>query len=127
MRRALILITVMLLVGTGSGLWMESWLSGICGEYLALTETVRSLILEGRTEEAAAEQAFLFASWQGVTRRLNGVVSHHHTRAVDEALLALSTAIEQGWRLEALEALDAAQFALRDLESDMTLRWENVL
>lgn len=127
MRRALILITVMMLLGTSVGLWMENRLGDICADYVARTEAVRELILSGRMEEAAEEQAYLFASWQGETRRLNAVVSHHHTRAVDEALLELSTALDEGWRLEALQALDAAQFALRDLESDMTLRWENVL
>ena len=127
MRRALILITVMTLLGTSVGLWMESRLGDICADYVARAEDVRNLIQSGRMEEAAVEQACLFACWQGETRRLNAMVSHHHTRAVDEALLALSTALEEGWRLEALQALDAAQFALRDPESDMTLRWENVL
>ena len=127
MRRALILITVMTLLGLSMGLWMESWLGGICAEYVAQTETVRKLILDNRMEEAAAEQAYLFAVWQGQTHRLNAVVSHHHTRAVDEALLNLSTALEEGWRQESLLALDAVQFALRELESDISLRWENVL
>ena len=73
------------------------------------------------------EERFLYASWQGESRKLNALVSHHHTRAVDEALLQLDTALRHDWREEVLKALDALRFSLMDLETDMILRWENVL
>jgi hypothetical protein len=46
---------------------------------------------------------------------------------VDEALLHLDTALHNGWREEAILALDVLRFSLMDLETDMTLRWENIL
>ncbi len=127
MRRAVILILTMTLLGISTGLWMENSLRDTCWRYMGQAASVRQLVEERRLSEALEEQALLFAAWQGDVQRLNALVSHHHTRAVDEALLTLTTALEHGWQDEALLALDAVQFALNDLETDMTLRWENVL
>lgn len=127
MWRAVILIVVMVLLGGGVGIWMETSLRDTCHSYLVQGEQVRQLVKADALSEALQEQAFLFASWQGEVRKLNALVSHHHTRAVDEALLKLTTALEMGWQKEALLALDAFSDSLVDLEADMTLRWENVL
>lgn len=127
MQRAVILLVVMTLLGVGLGIWMEMGLSAVCQRYLAQTEVVRQLVETDATEEALQEERFLYASWQGESRKLNALVSHHHTRAVDEALLQLDTALRHDWREEVLKALDALRFSLMDLETDMILRWENVL
>lgn len=127
MQRAVILLVVMTLLGVGLGIWMEMGLSAVCQRYLAQTEVVRQLVETDATEAALQEERFLYASWQGESRKLNALVSHHHTRAVDEALLQLDTALRHDWREEVLKALDALRFSLMDLETDMILRWENVL
>ena len=127
MQRAVILLVVMTLLGVGLGLWMETGLSTVCQRYLVQAEAVRRLVETNEMGEALEEERFLYASWQGESRKLNALVSHHHTRAVDEALLQLDTALHNGWREEVLLALDALRFSLMDLETDMTLRWENVL
>lgn len=127
MQRAVILLVVMTLLGVGLGLWMETGLSAVCQRYLVQAEAVRRLVETNEMGEALEEERFLYASWQGESRKLNALVSHHHTRAVDEALLQLDTALHNGWREEVLLALDALRFSLMDLETDMTLRWENVL
>jgi len=126
-RRAVILILVMTLLGTGVGLWMEISLRSTCQQYLEQTRHIRQLAEAGALGEALQEQAYLYACWQGEVRGLNAIVSHHHTRAVDDALLKATTSLENGWQKEALLALDEVQDALEDLETDMTLRWENVL
>lgn len=127
MQRALILIVVTVLLGTCAGLWMEHAIGRSCGIYLEEVYLLRTLVEQDRLPEALERQAQLYAAWQGEERRLKTMVSHHHTRAAAEALLTLTTALEQGWRREALLKLDALEDALRDLEGDMQLRWENVL
>ena len=127
MQRAVILLVVMTILGAGLGIWVETGLSAVCQRYLAQAEVVRQLVETYATEEALQEERFLYASWQGESRKLNALVSHHHTRAVDEALLHLDTALHNGWREEAILALDVLLFSLMDLETDMTLRWENIL
>ena len=127
MQRALILITVTVLLGTAAGLWMENSLGEICEEYLRAAEGVRQLVLADDLSAALQEEAYLHARWQGQVNKLQALVSHHHTRAVEEALLTLATSLEEGWRKEALLSLDALSEALRDLEADMRLGWENVL
>lgn len=127
MQRAVILIVVMALVGTVGGLWMERSLDGICAFYLEETAALRRLVKEGSLLQALEKQARLYARWQGEERKLKAMVSHHHTRAAAEALLALTTSLEEGWRMEALLRLDALEDALVDLRSDMRLGWENVL
>ncbi|MBR4069103.1 MAG: DUF4363 family protein [Clostridia bacterium] len=127
MQRALILLTVTVLLGAAAGLWMETSLGGICDDYRSGAEEVRRLVLAGDLSAALQEQAYLHARWQGEVGRLQAMVSHHHTRAVEGALLTLATSLEEGWRRDALLSLDALSEALRDLEDDMRLRWENVL
>jgi len=126
-RRAVILILVMAVLGTVCGLWMERSLDGICAFYLEETEALRRLVKEGSLPQALERQAKLYARWQGEERKLKAMVSHHHTRAAAEALLALTTSLEEGWRMEALLRLDALEDALVDLRSDTRLKWENVL
>ena len=115
MQRAVILLVVMTLLGVGLGIWMETGLSVVCQRYLAQAEVVRQLVETHALEEALQEERFLYASWQGESRKLNALVSH------------LDTALHHGWQEEVLLALDALRFSLMDLETDMTLRWENVL
>lgn len=127
MRRAVILIVAMLVLGTAAGVWMQTALDRLCGHYLSEVEALRRLVEADRLAEAHTEQAYLFARWQGEKGKLKALVSHHHTRAADEALLLLTTALEQGWRKEALLSLDMLRDALEDLQGDVRLKWENVL
>lgn len=127
MKRAVILIVVMTLLGAGAGIWMERSLLETCDWYRTQEESLRQLVEADALADALQEQRYVHARWQGESRKLNAMVSHHHTRAVDEALLALGTALAHGWQREALHALDALYDSLQDLEMDMTLRWENVL
>ena len=127
MKRAVILIVATVLLGTVAGLWMENSLGEICAEYLRAADEVRQLVLADAFSAALQEQAYLHARWQGEVGKLQALVSHHHTRAVEESLLTLATSLEEGWRREALLSLDALSEALRDLEEDMRLRWANVL
>jgi len=126
-KRSVILILVMTLLGTGVGLWMESSLRETCQWYIERAMGLRQLVEAGSLQEALQEQTYLYARWQGEAQKLNAMVSHHHTRAVDEAMMRLATALKMGWQIEALLSLDALQFSLVDLETDMTLRWENVM
>ena len=127
MKRSVILILVMTLLGTGVGLWMENSLRETCQWYLGQAMALRQMVEADALQDALLEQAYLYARWQGEAQKLNAMVSHHHTRAVDEAMLKLATTLEMGWQLEAMLSLDALQFSLEELEADMTLRWENVL
>lgn len=127
MQRAVILLLATVLVGTAAGLWMENCLGDICADYLRATDVVRQLVLVGDLSAALQEQAYLHARWQGEVGKLQAMVSHHHTRAVDDSLVTLATSLQEGWRREALLSLDALSEALRDLDEDMRLRWQNVL
>ena len=127
MKRAVILIVVMSLLGAGVGFWMEKSLQKTCGWYLEQEAALRQLVESGALADALQEQRYVHARWQEESQRLNALVSHHHTRSVDEALLALSTALEHGWQKDALRALDLLYDSLADLVMDMSLRWENVL
>lgn len=127
MRRAVILIVVMTLLGTGAGLWMERSLQRSCREYAHHAAQIRELLEAGDTDRAQQEEALLHAHWQGDERWLKTLVSHHHTRSVEEAMVRLVTSLEHGWYREALLALDAFSDALADLEDDLVLSWDNVL
>lgn len=127
MQRAVILMVVMVLLGVSAGVWMEHAIGQSCQSYLAEVHALRRLVEADRLPEALDRQSLLYAAWQGEEKRLKSMVSHHHTRAAAEALLTLTTALQQGWRKEALLSLDALEDALADLEGDMRLRWENVL
>ena len=127
MKRAVILIVVMTLLGAGTGIWMERSLQETCGWYLAQEEALRRLVEGDALADALQKQRYVHGRWQEESRKLNAMVSHHHTRSVDDALLSLTTALEHGWQKDALHSLDALHDSLMDLEMDMTLRWENVL
>ncbi len=58
---------------------------------------------------------------------LNCIINHHYTRAVQEQMLALHTAIQQGWQEEVLKVVDRLEAAFIDIESADFCRWENFL
>lgn len=127
MRRAVTLVVVLTALSFGLGLWADLCQQSTAREYLGALSGLRALVEDGRLEEAAHEQAYLHALWQHDSKWLNCLTSHHHTRAVNTAMLKLSTALEQRWRDEALQALDEAQDALGDIENSDFATVENIL
>lgn len=127
MRRALALIITLTLLTFGAGTWLDIYQRDTARGYLAEFGAVRKLLLQGRHEEAAREEAYLHARWQQDAKWLNLLISHHHTRAVSTAMLELATALEQDWEDEALRALDRVTDALGDIEVSDFVTWENIL
>lgn len=127
MRRALVLIIVLTVVSFGGGIWLDILQRSTAQGYLEKLEVVRAALLEGRMDAARAEEAYLHACWQHDARWLNCLISHHHTRSVNTALLHLATALEQGWVHGALYAVDEVADALGDICTSDFVTWENVL
>ena len=127
MRRAMILIVLLSVGCVGLGLWMDLAQRNVAGGYLKDVAGIRACLLEGRTEDALAEQAYLHARWQHDAHWLNGLISHHHTRAVSLAMVQLATALERGWEEEVWQALDLLEDALRDVEGSDFPYVENIL
>ena len=126
MRRALILICTLTLFCFGTGTWMDRLQCRTAESYLSRLAEVRSLILDSQMEEAAQKQSFVHALWQHDEQWMNCLISHHHTRAVSEAMLHLATALEMRWTLEALEAVDDAWAALEEISESHVAKWSNV-
>lgn len=127
MRRAIILIVVLSIIGFGGGIWVDHAQCNAAREYQAEITQIRQLAKAGDFGKAADAQAYLYAKWEGDVKWLNCITSHHHTRAVSSALTALTTAFEFGWEEEIFRTLDQATDALMDVESSDCLKIENVL
>lgn len=127
MRRAITLVIVLTVFSFGLSLWTDLCQRDTARRYLDALAELRGLLLENRIEEAEDEQAYLYAIWQHDAKWLNCITSHHHTRAVNTAMLKLTTALEQGWRDESLRALDEVMDALEDIETSDFTTLENVL
>lgn len=127
MKRAVILIITLTIFAVGFGLWMDITRRSVAEDYLQETEQMRRQLAYGDMDVIRDAQSNLQARWQKDSRWLNCVIDHHHTRAVSSALLQLSTALEQGWKEEALKAIDLLQDALKDIEESDFLRLDNVL
>lgn len=127
MKRALTLILVLTLVSFGLGVWLDVSQRHTARTYLDGYALVRELLIKGEVEQAAWEQAYLHARWQHDETWLNCLISHHHTRAVNSAMRALATALEQRWTDESLRALDLVMDALSDIETGDSAAFENIL
>lgn len=127
MRRALTLIAVLLVLSLLPALWLDIRQRDTAQSYMAAYEQVRRLLLAEKTEEAQAEAAYLHALWQKDETWLNCLISHHHTRAVNTALLKLSTAMAQSWPEECLQAIDEVQDALSDIAGSDLMSVGNLL
>lgn len=127
MRRALWLISVILTLILALGLWMDLSQQNVARTYLASVAQIRALTEEGKQEEALQEQRYLHALWQRDELRLNCLISHHHTRAVSAAMTELGDAISHRWEPETLQALNALEEALREVERSDFPYWENIL
>ena len=127
MRRALMLILFLSAFTFGCGLSADHVQQETAMGYMQRLNTVRQLVLSGRMDEAAREQAYVHALWQHDAKWLNCLIDHHHTRDVNGALSSLATALKQGWRTQALEALDEADDALEEIAYSEQPVWENVL
>lgn len=127
MKRALLLLCILLPLLFGAAIVCDTLQTKTAMRYRQQLEPLRRQLLAGDFEGAWDAQRLLHASWQGDEPWLNYLISHHHTRAVNTALLHLSTALEQGWDLEALRALDELDDALGDVEKSDAPSWQNLL
>lgn len=127
MRRAVILIVVMLVLSVSLGLWMDLSQRAVAREYLDASTGIRALLEAGQPQNALNEQAYWHAKWQHDAKWLNCLISHHHTRAVTTAMVELATALQQGWEDEALRALNKLDDALGDVEQSDFPALENIL
>lgn len=127
MRRALTLIVILLVLSLLPALWLDIRQRDTAQRYIAAYEQVRRLLLVQNTQDAQTEAAYLHALWQKDEKWLNCLISHHHTRAVNTALLRLATAMEQNWPEECLQAIDEVQDALGDIAGSDLLTVENLL
>lgn len=127
MRRAITLVIVLTVLSFGLSLWTDLCQRNTACGYLEALSGLRGMLLDNRLDEAAAEQAYLYAVWQRDAKWLNCITSHHHTRAVNTAMLKLTTALEQRWRDESLRALDEVTDALEDIQTSDFATLENIL
>lgn len=127
MRRAICLIIVLTALGVGCGLWADSAQRGKAREYLGGIEVMREALLNDDMDGAAREQAYWHALWQHDEKRLNYILSHELTRDAAGALMKLSTALAEGGRFEALQALDEVEDAFMRMESGDSPTLENIL
>ncbi|MBP3646809.1 MAG: DUF4363 family protein [Clostridia bacterium] len=115
MRRALILITLITLICFGSGHYFDRLRERTAHAYLQDAENLRQLVLAEQWHQAQSHERLLTARWQHDVRWLKILISHHHVREIDAALLRLSTSLTHHWPDEALPALDDLYSALQDL------------
>ena len=127
MRRALILIISLTVFTFGCGWWLDHLQSETALSYLKGIHTIRAAVLEGRMQDAGMEQAYLHAMWQHDSDWLNCMISHHHTRDVESALMKLATGLELQSPVLSLLALDEAQDALEEVAVSNLPLWENIL
>lgn len=127
MRRAVILIVALTVLSVGLSVWLDLSQRNTARGYMDSFGLVREALEQGKMDEAAQEQAYLHARWQHDAKWLNCLISHHHTRAVNTAMLELATALEQRWPDEALRALDRVMDALGDVASSDFASLENIL
>lgn len=126
MRRALTLIIVLSLFTFGAGLWLDTLQRDTARAYLDGLSLVRSYVRNGRMDKARSEQAYWHARWQHDAHWLNALVTHHHTREIESAMVSLATALEMGWEKESYLALDEAGQALSELEGSDFFHPENI-
>ena len=117
MRRALILIIVLSVVSFGGGICLDLLQARTAQRYLLELRALRAQLQQGDLIAARGDQAHLHALWQHDAQWLSCLISHHHTRAVSGAMLRLSTALEMGWPVEAMLALDDAYDALEEIRT----------
>ncbi|MEG0740917.1 MAG: DUF4363 family protein [Clostridia bacterium] len=127
MRRAILLIVTLSLLGVSTGLWVDLKQRDTAREYANALFFVREHLTRGELENALNAEAYLHASWQHDVQWINCLTGHHHTRAVSMALRKLATALANGWQDEALRALDEAEEALYEIEASDFPTLQNVL
>ena len=127
MRRAIVLIVTLTVLSVGLSVWLDLSQRDTARGYMDSFGVVREALEQGNMDAAAREQAYLHACWQHDAKWLNCLISHHHTRAVNTAMLELATALEQNWQDEALRALDRVMDALGDVASSDFASLENIL
>ena len=127
MRRALFLIITLTTICLGSGLWLDARQTAVAQECIRLLEGIRQQALAGQFAGALEDERFFHARWQQESQWLKCLISHEYIHAVDEPLLRLGTALEQGWLEEALLASDEVFGALKDLEEGHRATLVNVV
>jgi len=123
----MILIVGLTLFSFGLGIGVDCHQRLTAEKYIALLDGVRTAVMENRMDDALTEQAYIHALWQHEAKWLNCLISHHHTRAVNSALLHMATALQMNWQPDALIALDDAFDALNEISCGEFAHWQNVL
>ena len=127
MRRALALIVVLGLLSFGSGWYLDRVRMQTAQQYMQALTQVRSSILDNRWQDALTLSRELYALWQRDERWLKCLISHHHTREVQAALIRLDTGLVQHWADEALPAVDDAYLSLMEISTGHLPVLENLI
>jgi len=127
MRRAIILIITLSLLSFGSGFYLDHLRQRTAFSYIQDVENLRQFTISQRWQDAQARERLLAARWQQDAKWLKCLISHHHIREVDAALLRLSTALASRWSDEALPAIDEAFSALSEVYDGHMPVLENIL
>lgn len=127
MKRAIILIVVLTVTSLAAALTVDLMQHHTALEYLKDLPPLREAVLRGDMEDAKIRQVQLRKEWDEDAFWLNCLISHHYTREVSGEMESLHTAIEQGWKQEALLVMDRLDAAFDDIESGDFCRWENFL
>ncbi len=106
MKRAVTLVIALLALCVGISLWCDGRQLAAADAYLDALPPLRQAEERGDSAGARERSEALSARWRQDEGWLDGLVSHEYTRAVDSAMLRLNTALENGWRRDALHALD---------------------
>lgn len=125
MKRAIILITVLTVLSLAVGISIDLFQATTAENYLRELPSIRKSVLQEDMVAAYELQSLLHANWQHDAGVMNHFISHRHTRAVSKAMYELATAIEMNWQKEALQAIDALENALTDVQSGDFYKWEN--
>ena len=115
MKRAVTLVIALLVLCVGVSLWCDGRQLAAADAYIDALPPLRQAVEQGESESARERSETLAARWRGDKGWLDGLVSHEYTRAVDSALARLDTALQNGWRRDALRALDDLNDAFHSL------------
>ena len=126
MRRALILIITLSLLCFGAGLTLDRLQVSTAQQYLNRLHGLRMLVEDEAFSDASAGHRSLHAQWLRDEKWMNCLISHHHTRAVSEAMQQLETALRMGWQVESMQAINDALAALEEIHDAHRMSLQNV-
>ncbi len=126
-RRAVILISALLLLCVGLGAICDAKQMHTAKRYLFMTDQIREMTEAGQLKRAEGEERYMSALWQRDKSWLTCLISHEEIRRADEGLNSLHTALSHGWQGEALFALDELSAAFEEMKSGHLPTWDNII